>query len=232
MNADQRERLIAARVQGNAYSAGLAAACLIIFGFFSFRIPNVTDMGTLGDAMSTYNLRIGGVLMALLAILSRSGSLWVLLADAVVSALIGVVMILASGLMAYAWSSVGLNNMLYFLFGGMFIVEGFRNGRDWRALSSGAAVGVLAYAIPPAAEAEPSPRHVPEDSLASRLRRAETPAPAAPTPQPVPANPAPVPVAPPKPPVHQAEPPAAAETPPPPSGFLAAFADEDDPRGV
>ncbi len=227
MQTDHLDRLIAARVQGNTYSAGLAAACLLVFGFYGFALPRVTDIGTFGDALSTWNLRIGGLLFAAVALLSRSGALPVLIVDAVVSSLVGAVMIVASALMASGWGAVTLNNMLYFLFGGLFLVEGFRNGRDWRLLSRELQAATAAGADTLSQPVDPPP-HTPAESLASRPRKPVDAPPVAPATAPPTSQPA----ARQEPPAAKHDPPAGEAAEPPPSGFLASLADDDGPRGV
>lgn len=130
------DETVALRVRRNTGSAALAAVCLIYFGFFrGFSPPPVADLFSFGDALFNYTLRIGGVLMGLVALGSLTGVSIVLMLDAVVSVAIGLGLML-SGLSMMVGGQFTFNYMLYLLFGAMFLSAGVRNGHDFRVLTA------------------------------------------------------------------------------------------------
>lgn len=130
---------IALRVRQNAGSAALAAACLMFFGFLGgFQPPEVTNLFTLGDAVFNYTLRIGGVLMAVVAAASLTGRLFALAADASVSAGIGLLLVLSGICMLAGGGGLAVNYVLYVVFGGLFLSVGVRNGREYLAMTTAA----------------------------------------------------------------------------------------------
>ncbi len=90
---------VSARVRHNAGSAGLAALCLLFFGFFRFALPTVTNLFTLGDAIFNYTLRAGGVAMAVIALWLLLGRPVTLIVDAVATVAIGVLLALSAVMM-------------------------------------------------------------------------------------------------------------------------------------
>lgn len=132
---DMREQ-VAAAVQANVSSALVAGLSLALFGFFMFSIPEVKDTFTLGDAIFNYTLRIGGAAMLLAAAACLTGRPAALVFDAVMSTLVGIGLIVSSVLMIYGAGGAGINQILYLLFGGMFISAGVRNGRLYGSVSA------------------------------------------------------------------------------------------------
>ncbi len=172
---DMTASSIASRVRQNTVSAAIAAICLIVFGFFDFfSIPKVTDLFTLGDAAFNYTLRIGGVLMAVIAVWSFSGRVTALLADAMVSVAIGCLLIFSGVAMIVGGGGVSLNYGLYVLFGAMFISAGLRNWRDFSLLkasqSPAARDDPISFGPPPTPFVEDELPVPPSSSLAGRLR--------------------------------------------------------------
>jgi hypothetical protein len=133
MNHDT-EPQIDQRVKANGPSAAFGAACLLAFGFFVSGIPTVTNLFSAGDAVFVCTLRIGGVLLMLAALWCWTGMLHALLADAILSTSIGIGLI-ASALMMMAGGGMGINQVLYIIFGVMFTSAGLRNGRDFIAFA-------------------------------------------------------------------------------------------------
>ncbi|MEK6677260.1 MAG: hypothetical protein AABZ47_16615 [Planctomycetota bacterium] len=123
---------VASRVRGNAGSAGLGAACLLVFGFFMFSPPAVTSAFTFGDALATWTMRIGGVAIAAIAGLSLLGKSWVLMFDGIISVPIGLCLATAGVVMVANGGS--MMQILYVIFGGTFVSGGIRNGRAFLAI--------------------------------------------------------------------------------------------------
>ena len=100
LETQTEERLqVAGRVRRNARSAGYSAACLLFFGFGWFAPPTVTDLFSAGDALFNYTLRLGGLTMALIVLLSFLGKPKVLILDATASLAIGVALIVSAAMM-------------------------------------------------------------------------------------------------------------------------------------
>ena len=117
-------------VKGNAGTAALAAACLIYFGYFRLGRPSGDTWFVLGNLIVFYVLRAGGVAMAIVAVWSWAGHYTALLADAVVSVVIGALFWIGCGMMLLD-DGEPFNSGLMLLFGMMFIVTGIRNGRAY-----------------------------------------------------------------------------------------------------
>lgn len=161
---------IAARVRSNAWSAGIAAVLLCYFGFAVFQFQPVTNAFTAGDAVFNYTLRIGGIAMVLVTLMSLAGWLPTLIVDAVASFSIGLALILGGVLMGIG-GGFGVNQILYMVFGATFVSAGLRNGRDYFAMLEGLRPGALDSPLPRAECLQAPSRSTPsEDSLASRLR--------------------------------------------------------------
>ena len=183
---------------------------------------------TLGDAVCQYTMRIGGVVMALVAVGSLSGEVRVLFVDAVASTAIGIGLMASAIMMMAGSGGANLNLFLYLIFGGMFVSSGIRNGRDYFALRAAPRRDESATEVPISPSTawqtvEPRP---PAISLAERMRRRPTEEPAMPRiePKPKPVEPKAPPVmsdaGSPKPKVRDDS----EARPTPPEGFLASFA--------
>lgn len=170
------------RLRYNAGEAGFAAVLLLLFGFMMFA-PSDTATGLfkLGDRLSIYGMRAGGLALALIAVASKFHVVGALLADAAVS--IGVGLALGFGGLAMGYDGGwGINNILYLIFGFMFCSAGIRNGRDYFTIASTVArapVGHRGVSRPaervPAEPRSPSVEDDPETaSLAERLRKRVT----------------------------------------------------------
>ena len=170
---------VASYVRRNAGSTGLAAACLLFFGFFRFSFQPVTDLFTLGDAVFNYTLRIGGVLMALIAVWSLTGHVSVLLADGIISIVIGALLAFSGVAMMIGAGGIGLNQVLYVVFGGMFISAGVRSWRYYLLVARTHAGLPEGRAGVDGSDAhsrdEPLESTSPESSLASQLLRRDGP---------------------------------------------------------
>ncbi|MFQ5413861.1 MAG: hypothetical protein ACE5E6_05325 [Phycisphaerae bacterium] len=243
--------LTAARVRQNAGSAAVAAALMVYFGFFStLTVPtNPASLFDIGNVVFIYVLRIGGVGMAILAVASLVGAPIVLLVDALLSGVIGVLLIV-SGVLMLADGGAVIQTVINVGCGALFIGAARRNGRDYTALIDPAdrmdhERGVHHRDAGRGYDDAPTPP--PGASLASQLLHRHRPDETRPRPPHAsvrrpdpgadaatqPAAPAPprTPLAPPRtPPAPQpAAPPPPRDAAPPPDGFLAAFAEDDPP---
>ena len=160
--------IAAGRVRQNAGSAALAAALMIGFGFFTDPQHIGSDLFSVGARLFYFTLRVGGVLLALVAALSLTGRPFVLLIDALLSAAIGVVLVASGGLTLY--DGGGFQSVLALIFGAMFIGAGRRNGLEFQQIREQQGSPGVAGSDPnfdkryEQARAQP-----PGDSLASRL---------------------------------------------------------------
>ncbi|MCG3130673.1 MAG: hypothetical protein FLDDKLPJ_01441 [Phycisphaerae bacterium] len=222
---------ISARVRMNAGSAGLGAACLLFFGFLSFTKPGTSfgdafsaqDWFTAGNVALFYTMRVGGVVLGLVALASLTGAWPVLAADAIVSIPVGA-LLMASGVLMLMGNGDALQSGLLLVFGVMFIRSGVMNARLAMAANR------LRGAVPPQGRAAPPPpprteRHSVESNLAGEVlrRRADVEA------RPDAADDGPVAATAraPQPPRKEAAG-GDAKTEPAPEGFLASFAPRRD----
>ena len=119
-----------ARVRANTGPAALAAGLLIFFGFFSIERPEGSDLWAKAAVVFYHTIRWGGLAMVGLAAWSSLGDGPALFADAVVSCIIGVIMVVTGGLMLID-AGVVLRCVVYMICGVMFLALGIRNGRDF-----------------------------------------------------------------------------------------------------
>jgi hypothetical protein len=169
---------IESRIRQNAGPAALAAALLIYFGFFYLGTPLGKDILALSWLVLLYTLRVGGILMAVVALWSWFGHRTALAVDCVASLGIGVALVL-TGIGILAGAGNGLQVVLNCLFGAMFISAGVRNGREYMLLSGAGREGPAdarsdrtspALETPPPSEPRRTDPGAAEVSLASRLR--------------------------------------------------------------
>lgn len=243
-------REIASRVRGNAWSAAIAAALMILFGFYYLGKPTGAGLFPLSALVFYYTLRIGGIAMAAIAVGSFAGFRPVLLVDAVVSVAIGVLFVL-TGVGMLVGGGDAFQTILSVVFGGMFFSAGIRNWRDYFLLAP--ARDRPFTVIETGSGRDPAHREAatrtppPASSLGSQLReRMATPresrAPSSSSvgePPMAPASATGVSSDTAPPPNHTEEPEADEQTPtgesrgqetgPSPDGFLASFADEGPP---
>jgi hypothetical protein len=118
------------RVRQNTGSAGLAAGLLIFFGFFYIVKPTDDGLWAYAALAFYHTLRFGGLAMAAIAVFSSLGQPLALLLDAVVSCLIGALLILTGVLMAIGGGDL-LQPFISIVCGAMFVSAGLRNGRDF-----------------------------------------------------------------------------------------------------
>ncbi len=209
--------VVAGRVRQNVLSAGIAAAMMLWYGYSRLQISDGAGAWGLGDKISIYTLRFGGIAMVIAALWSAAGSRWALLFDGACSALIGVLF----GLSGILLTTGGGSGFLYVIFGMVFLLGGVSNVREWLAFAPASEAGAARPVKAPDPRTLRPQDVMPTDSLAGRLRdgrqqdnhRTQKPPPLDA------ATPPPVPKAPPKP---------AEDDKPPPEGFLSSFAPEQD----
>lgn len=207
---------VSARVRHNAGSAGLAALCLLFFGFFRFAPPTVTNLFTLGDAIFNYTLRAGGVAMGVIALWLLLGRPITLIVDAVATIAIGVLLAL-SAVMMILGGGFGLNQILYIVFGATFLASGVRIGRDYFLMaragattSSSSQPGAIDHAqVTPSATGGSTRRSQQVRKIDETARAEDVPSAAVETEAPT----------------EKQEP-----EPPPPEGYLAALGKRNPPR--
>ncbi len=122
-------------VRSNAGSAALAAGLLIFFGFFQLDVQTGTDLFSKAGTVFVYTLRIGGLAMAMVAVWCCFGQPLALFVDAIVSIIIGALMLVTSGLMLYD-GGMGIQTILSMMCSLLFLSAGLRNGRDFFAFAS------------------------------------------------------------------------------------------------
>ena len=165
---------VASHVRRNAGSAGLAAALLLFFGFSHLARPVGNDLFAVSAMLFYHALRVGGIVMAVVAAWSLLGRPLVLVVDAVASVAIGICFAL-SGVGLLAGGGEALQSILNVVFGCMFIGASVRNWREYRFCSLTvdrvASVGRTACDTLPQHDTAEEPSSVPGSSLASQLRQ-------------------------------------------------------------
>lgn len=206
-------RVTASRVRNSAWGAGLAASLLL---FFSYQYPFVDQTGVaqVGIVILSAALRFGGWAMAGITVWLVIGHRAALLADAIVTALIGAAFVAGAGFWILG-GLFGYYSLLYVVFGIIFLGAARTSFENHRAL----------------VEQGPG-QGIPELDEPAALSPGTSSASGPPAPDPLPAPP-PQDVHPQTAPSSDS-PPAAAPKPDeqPPEGFLAGFAGdqpEDDP---
>lgn len=154
------EANVVARVRRNAGPAGVVAGLLIFFGFIWFTGEVGSSAFVKGSLVLRYTLRLGGIAMIGVAIASSVGTLAALLADAVTSLLIGVLIVLSAVLMASA-DHLGLSQVVIFMCGILFAIAGLRTWGDYRSILRGLADIVDEDEEGPFAESLDDPFRVP-----------------------------------------------------------------------
>jgi len=210
-------------VRRNTIAAAVAALLLCYYGYYGLAEPVVTDLFTRSHWLFYHTLRIGGVLMGVIAVWSITGMVQALAVDGVVACLIGVLFALAGGgMLIDSGGAVGMNTILIIIFGMMFVGAGRRSWQTFRHLSSGGRVVTEEFFTtdapaasfapsPPSSAAPPVPAQAPVESASEPTVEA-TPEPTAET-APIPAS----------------RPEAAPEPEVPPGGFLASMANKPPP---
>ncbi len=124
---------VEARVRSNTTAASLTAGTLIFFGFMVFDGPSGEGLFHTGDVLFHIALRLGGLTMIAVAILSAIGTPYALFTDAIVSGLTGMALCVSAALMSTG-NTVTLTYCVYFVSGFTLVISGLRNWRDYGAL--------------------------------------------------------------------------------------------------
>ncbi len=119
-------------------STAMTAALLILFGYFMFGsdLISAEDTSTvfiIAWQVFVHTLRLGGLLMAALAVCISIGFPMALLADAIVTAAIGALLVV-SCVLFLASDGLGLDYIICGLCGFSLLASGFRCWRDYDAL--------------------------------------------------------------------------------------------------
>lgn len=174
-HSDQQAH-VADVVRRNTTPAVIAALLLGYYGFFTLAEPDGTDLYSQCNWLFYHTLRIGGVLMGLMAVWSLTGMALALVVDGVVSMVIGALFALTGGGMLLD-GGVGLNTILIIIFGMMFVGAGRRNLLTFRHLSAGGRVSVVEVLTPPpAARPPPTPKPPSTVDAAASQPRSVSPA--------------------------------------------------------
>jgi len=204
-----------------AFSAAIGAAMMLLVGFV-LDLRGISDSEFYNFTVSafTWTMKVGGVLMALVAGLLWVGLRPVLLVDAIFAMAIGVLMVGVGGV--WVVHQTLLNGVLSLVFGVIFVRSGWGSWLAYRGSSAGYAFPVASGQDDSSASpavATPAARQEAMDRLLASKKREASPEPA-----PAVAKPAPEPPCPP------AKVPPLAKNEPPPEGFLAELGREDPKR--
>jgi len=118
------------RARANTGPAAFAAGLLLFFGFFYLSVPSPDDWFSRAGLVFVYTLRVGGLAMVAIAVWSAIGHPPVLLADCMVSCLIGLLAIVTGIVMILDGGGI-VQTLINVILGAMFIGAGLRSGRDY-----------------------------------------------------------------------------------------------------
>ena len=130
------ERHATAVVRHSAGSAAIAAVLLCAYGFGMLAAPDPNDLFSWSNWFFFYTLRIGGIAYAMVAVWCLRGRPAALLANGVLSVLVGVMFMLC-GVGMFVDGGVSLNSVLITVFGWLFAGAGVRDYREYRHLVRG-----------------------------------------------------------------------------------------------
>jgi hypothetical protein len=194
----------AMRVRQNVVPAAIGAAFLLYFGFLHLAEPTGSDLFNRANSVFYHTLRFGGLAMAAVALWSMLGQGITLAVDAVITVVIGGLLIL-TGLATAVDGGDMMQTIINVVCGGMFISSGLHNWKDYRFLSPRTASRATTFRTPGLpdrnrpAHTAPSVRPKPHSSSPGERRDEDR---------------------------ERRE---AATPPPPPEGFLAALAKKTPP---
>ena len=140
---------VAARVRQNIAPAAIGAVFLLYFGFGRLAKPTGAELFDRASWVFYHTLRMGGPAMAAVAFWSLLGQPVTLAVDAVVTLLIGALLILTGLAMAIGGGDT-VQTMINVICGGMFITSGQRNGKAYRLLTTATASHHVSYGASPA----------------------------------------------------------------------------------
>lgn len=218
--AFRRQVIIAGQVRQNAFPAGIAAALMLWFGMNSWGGGAVGSPLFLTAAeICEWVVLFGGALMAVSTIWSITGRRPALAYDAGASILIGVGFFVVALLMVVA-GAFGYPQILYFLFGAVFLSSGLRNGREYFSLRAPDSAAAPATNVIHESVSPPIPRAGADDIMKERGARRRSNF-TAPVDSPLVASPKEC---------SETEPSISPIPSPPEGGFLASFAKKDPPK--
>jgi len=147
-NAQSGDRaVVAARVRQNVVPAAIGAAFLLYFGFLHLAEPTGTDLFNRANWVFYHTLRLGGLAMAAVALWSMLGQGITLAVDAVITVVIGGLLILTGLAMAIDGGDM-LQTVINVVCGGMFVSSGRHNWKDYRFLSPRTASRAATFRTP------------------------------------------------------------------------------------
>lgn len=149
------------RVRQNVAPAAIGTAFLVYFGFFAMAEPAGTDLYHRAALIFYHTLRLGGLAMGAVALWSMLGRPITLAVDAVVTFLIGVLLILTGLAMAVDGGAM-IQTVINVVCGGMFISSGLRNWRDYQFYAAPSELDAPSVRTKDFTGIEPHDRAVPE----------------------------------------------------------------------
>jgi len=161
------------RVRQNVVPAAIGAGFLLYFGFLHLAEPTGTDLFNRANWVFYHTLRLGGLAMAAVALWSMLGQGITLAVDAVITVVIGGLLILTGLAMAIDGGDM-LQTIINVVCGGMFVSSGRHNWKDYRFLSAAAASSTEVYGDPRTLDVDRAsqvPISGATTSLAGNLRR-------------------------------------------------------------
>lgn len=150
----------AMRVRQNVAPAAIGTAFLLYFGFFVMAEPTGWDVYHRAAWVLYHTLRLGGLAMGAIAIWCILGQSIALVVDAVITVLIGSLLIL-TGLAMKVDGGDRVQTIINVVCGGMFISSGVRNWKEYRFISSTKASKPMAIPRPQARHLDRTPHALP-----------------------------------------------------------------------
>lgn len=154
-------------VKQHASIAAFPGVMMLLYYFFQ-RLGPARDFGTFYDLtfpILNYTMLVGGIAYLAIAMACTTGRLIFFLIDAIVTIVVGAVMLFAGLSWLSITKSIGLYEILFVMFGMYFLRSGYIGFVQYRVLAAGRGTHRVAEASTPPEPQAPHPASLPSDAL-------------------------------------------------------------------
>jgi hypothetical protein len=130
------------RVRKAAPATLVGAVLLLFFGFIYLNRPTGVDWFSRAALVLYFTLRIGGVLFLVIAFLLYTGWPGALGLDAAIALPVGAILI-GCGVVMILDNGGVVNGVILIVCGASFLSSGWRNGKEFAQIRSGASIGPI-----------------------------------------------------------------------------------------